>query len=243
MAKKPPEKPEDIQQELSQDLANELGTDLLGVCLYGSAAAGRYVKGMSDLNLLILVADGTSHAISRLMPFYKKWAPAGLAPPLVLTPSYLASSLDVFPIEFLVMAASHQCIFGKDPLQGLSLERGLLRLQLERELRGKLTALRSRLLSSGGEPKALKALADRALPAFTAYFQTWLHLTRGAFPADPEQVLLRVREAGLEVDAFVKLLRLRRGEYRPRDQELVALWEMAVEELETICRQVDGLVV
>lgn len=243
MTKRPPDRPEDIHQELSQDLAGELGTDLLGLCLYGSAAAGRYVKGRSDLNLLILVADHTSRVVSRLMPFYKKWAPAGLAPPLILTPSYLAGSLDAFPIEFLVMAASHQCIFGRDPLEGLNLERGLLRLQLEREIKGKLTALRSRLLSSGGEPKALKGLADQALPAFTAYFQTWLHLTSGGFPNDPEQVLLRVREAGLEVDAFVKLNRLRRGEYRPRDRELMGLWEEAVQELETICRQVDGLAV
>lgn len=241
MRKKPPERPEDIFEELSQDLVGELGTDLLGACLFGSAATGRYRQGESDLNLLILVADGASRVTSRLMPFFKKWAPAGLAPPLVLTPDYIASSLDVFPIEFLVMSQSHQCIFGQDPFQDLAVERRHLRLQLERELKGKLTALRTRLLASGGEPKKLAALAREALPAFTAFFQAWLYLTQGAFPLEPEQVLLRAREAGLPVDAYSKLAKVRRGDYKPQGAELVALWEQGISELNQICHQVDRL--
>ena len=58
MAKKPPQQPEDIFDELLQDLINALGTDLVSVVLFGSAAAGRYVKGRSDMNLLIMVSRG-----------------------------------------------------------------------------------------------------------------------------------------------------------------------------------------
>ncbi len=241
MRKKPPEKPEDIFDELSEDLVGELGTDLLGACLYGSAAAGRYVKGASDLNLLILVADGAPKVTTRLIPFYKKWAPAGLSPPLVLSPDYIATSLDVFPIEFLVMAASHQCIYGQDPFEDLTIEPAHLRLQLERELKGKLTALRTRLLASGGDPKALTALAAEALPAFTAFFQAWLHLTQGKFPQEPEMVLARAREAGLEVESYAALQRVKRGDYKPDAKQLVGLWEEGIAELEDICHQVDAL--
>jgi hypothetical protein len=241
MRKKPPEKPEDIFAELSQDLTGELGADLLGICLFGSAAAGRYVKGTSDLNLLILVADGARKVTSRLMPFYKKWAPAGVSPPLVLSPEYIASSLDVFPIEFLVMAAGHLCIHGQDPFENLQVEPKHLRLQLERELKGKLTTLRTRLLASGGNLKALTALASEALPAFTAFFQAWLQLTKGRFPQEPEMVLAQAREAGLEVEAYAALQRVRRGDYKPEAKQMVDLWEEGIFELEDICRQVDAL--
>ncbi len=241
MAKKPPQRPEEIFDELLQDLINALGTDLVSVVLFGSAAAGRYVKGRSDLNLLIMVAEGAQRTTSRLLPFFAKWSPAGVAPPLVMTPEYLAASTDVFPIEFLVMAATHQTLHGEDPLAALRLEPAHLRLQLERELKGKVTALRTRLLASGGDARALTELSREALPAFVAFFQAYLELATGKFPSDPSQVLDAVTQAGLQVEAFQKLGRVRAGVHKPSPPELVALWEEGIAELDEISRQVDRL--
>jgi hypothetical protein len=241
MAKKPPERPEDIQDELVQDLMTALGTDLEAVVLFGSAAAGRYVKGRSDMNLLVMVAAGAQRVTSRLLPFFTKWAPAGVAPPLVMSRDYLASSRDVFPIEFLVMSASHKVLHGEDPLAGLELEPAHLRLQLEREIKGKVTTLRMRLLASGGDAKALTELSREALPAFVAFFQAYLHLTTGGFPARPDEVLAAVTEAGLKVKAFTSLERVRAGQLKPSPPELVALWEEGLDELDEISRQVDRL--
>lgn len=241
MAKKPPQRPEDIFDELLQELKNALGTDLLSVVLFGSAATGRYVKGRSDMNLLIMVAEGAQRTTSRLLPFVSKWAPAGVAPPLVMTPDYLAASTDVFPIEFLVMAATHKTLHGEDPLASLTLEPGHLRLQLERELKGKITALRTRLLASGGGARALTELSREALPAFVAFFQAYLELTTGGFPSDPAKVLQAVAQAGLKVDAFERLGKVRAREIKPSPPELVALWEDGIAELEVISHQVDRL--
>ena len=241
MAKKPPQRPEDIFDELLQDLVNALGTDLLSVTLFGSAAAGRYVKGRSDMNLLIMVAEGAQRTTSRLLPFAGKWAPAGVAPPLVMTPDYLEASTDVFPIEFLVMAATHKTLQGEDPLAALSLEPAHLRLQLEREIKGKVTALRTRLLASGGDARALTDLCREALPAFVAFFQAYLELTSGGFPQDPAAVLDAVAQTGLNVEAFQKLGKVRAGEIKPSPPELVALWEEGIAELDEISHQVDRL--
>ncbi|MCB2193645.1 MAG: hypothetical protein KQI62_18870 [Deltaproteobacteria bacterium] len=241
MAKKPPQQPQDIYDELLQDLVNALGTDLLSVVLFGSAAAGRYVKGRSDMNLLIMVSEQAQRTTSRLLPFAGKWAPAGVAPPLVMSPDYLAASTDVFPIEFLVMAANHKTLHGEDPLESLNLEPGHLRLQLEREIKGKVTALRTRLLASGGEARALTGLSREALPAFVAFFQAYLELTTGGFPSDPDEVLAAATEAGLKVEAFQKLGKVRAGELKPSPPELVALWEEGIAELDEISHQVDKL--
>lgn len=241
MARKPPERPEDIQDEIIQDLMTALGTDLESVALFGSAAAGRYVKGRSDMNLLVMVAEGAPRVTSRLLPFFSKWSPAGVAPPLVMSRDYLDASRDVFPIEFLVMAASHKMLHGDDPLAGLELEPRHLRLQLERELKGKVTALRTRLLASGGDARALTDLSREALPAFVAFFQAYLHLTTGSFPSDPTEVLAAMAEAGLGVSAFTSLAQVRAGQLKTSPPELVALWEEGIAELDEISRRVDRL--
>lgn len=185
MGVKPPAQPEDIFEPLVEDLKKALGEDLLGVCLFGSAAAGRYQKGKSDLNLLLLLADNAEKPAGRLIFFYEKWRKANLASPLIVTPAYMRTSLDVFPIEFLTMAASHKCIYGEDALAGLKVKARHVRLQLERELKGKLMALRTRVMSSLGRRTAVMDLINEALPAFTALFQAFLHLTEGGFPTEP----------------------------------------------------------
>ena len=86
----------------------------------------------------------------------------------------------------------------------MALEPGHLRLQLERELKGKVTALRTRLLGSGGDARALTELSREALPAFVAFFQAYLELTTGGFPSDPGKVLDAAAQTGLKVEAFQK---------------------------------------
>jgi len=189
----------------------------------------------------LLVADGAAKAASRLIFFYLKWQPANLAPPLLVTPGYLATSLDVFPIELLVMAAAHKCLYGQDPLANLAIKSRHLRLQLERELKAKLMAIRTRLLASKGQRAALLSVIREALPAFTALFQAFLYLAEGDFPLEPEQVMSRLKEQGLSVEAFLEMGRVRSGQGQPSAQELVDLLEQAVSELEIICRQVDKL--
>ena len=241
MRLKPPARPEDITEALVSDLQAILGPDLLGVCLYGSAASGRYRQGASDINLLVLTADRPTHRASELIPFCAKWAPAKVATPLVVSPSYLAGSLDVFPIEFLTMAASHKVLFGPDPLAGLEFKDRHLRLQLEREFKAKLVALRTRLLASLGKPALLLELARQAQPAFTALFQAYLYLLDGRFPGEPDQIWRRLEERGLTVGAFRRLHEIRQGGGRPQGQELLGVLERAIDQLEEICRQVDAL--
>jgi hypothetical protein len=50
-----PEKPQDIFVPLTGDYQKVFGKDLVSLILYGSAAGGHYVKGKSDINLLVVV--------------------------------------------------------------------------------------------------------------------------------------------------------------------------------------------
>lgn len=241
MAKKAPDKPEDIFPELITDLSNALGTDLHGVCLFGSAARGAYVKGRSDINLLVVVADEAKATASRLGGFYRKWAPAGLAAPLVMTKAYIDSSLDVFPLELMTMAAAHKCIHGEDPLAGLAIDDRRLRLQLEREVKAKLMALQGRLIVRGGDEKELRRGVIEAAPAMTAILQGCLKLFTGAYPLDRQETLERAETAGLPVESFRRMAAVRAGKLSPKAKELAELLEWAVEQLDQLGRRLDQM--
>lgn len=241
MAKKPPVKPEDIFDEILMDLTKSLGTDLVSVCVFGSAARGAYTQGRSDINLLIETADGAKRIISRMAGLYETWASAGVAPPVVMSSLFIASSKDVFPIEFLTMAASHKCLHGEDPLADLKVEAGDLRLQLEREVKAKRLALGTRLLTSGGRDKALAQVAAEAAPAMKALLQGWLHLTAGSFPLEHDDVMAKCEEAGLAVDALRKLSLVRNGSLKLKGSEMADLIEQAEEQLAELGRRVDKM--
>lgn len=243
MKPKPPEQPEAIYPKLLKQLQEILGEDLLGLTVFGSAAGERYIKGRSDINLMILKADGSGHRIGRLMEFYQHWAPAKVAVPVVVTPNYLASSLDVFPIEFSVMAAEHKRLFGQDPLADLLIKPADLRLQLERELKAKLMAMRSRLMMSGGKKEELKGLVLDALPAFTALFKAYLQLTQGSFPNHPASVLEAMDAAGVQLSSFHKMGRVKIGDLKLSAGEMTALIEKALAELSDLSKNVDQLAI
>jgi tRNA nucleotidyltransferase (CCA-adding enzyme) len=58
---------EDIFVDVTQDYLRVFGRDLLSLVLYGSAAGGAYVKGKSDINLLVvLTPDGIGAWKTRL---------------------------------------------------------------------------------------------------------------------------------------------------------------------------------
>lgn len=239
--KKAPQRPEDIFEPFGDDLKEALGPDLMGVSLYGAAAAGRYTSGKSELNFMVLVTDGAQRVESRLMACMKKWHKTGLAPPLVVTPHYVQTSRDVFPLEFMVMAAGHKPVMGIDPLEGVTVEPEHLRLQLEREFKGKLANLRVRTLDSLGDKALLLDLVHESLPAFTALFQGYLQLTQGGFPHDPEQVIAKVSQSGRQVGAFKDLLDVRDKLKKPDGEELLGMIEDCIAQLAGLCDEIDEL--
>ena len=239
--KKPPKDPGEIYSELTADILAVLGTDALSVCVFGSAVTGDYRPGISDINLLIVTQPTATMVASRLMSVVERWRPARVGVPVVFAEGQLAASADVFPIEIMTMAAAHQVLHGSDPFEGIEISMPNLRLQLERELRAKRLAIASRLMASGGRMVPLKALVAQATVAMVALMQAWLKLATGSFPLRRREVMEEVAATGLEVGAFRALERVKAGELRPSEKELVNLLEKAITELEMMIRRVDSL--
>jgi predicted nucleotidyltransferase len=158
------------------ELRELFGDALRSVVLHGSVARGEAVAGVSDVNLLVLLERASPDDLAAASPLARRWAEAGESPPLLMTWDEWQRAADAFAIELADMKDAHEVLHGANPLDALVVEPAALRLQAERELRGKLVQLRQGLLLYAAAPESIGRLLLLALPAFAAYFRAALRL-------------------------------------------------------------------
>jgi len=162
-----------------------VGPQALGLSLLGSIAAGTFVPGRHQVhNALVLQAIDLDRLrqLAKEMPRFRRLA---IAPPLVLTPDYLRSSLDTFPLELLEMQQQHLTVFGEDCFQPLEFDAKFVRLQCERELKAMVLAMRQALLTAAGDEKRLFDQHVHAADGLLRILRgmLWLKGSRQARPA------------------------------------------------------------
>ncbi len=236
-----PERPEEIFEPFIEDYRSVFERDLLSIALYGSAAGGDYRPGRSDLNFLIVLTEQGVEHLDRAFDTVERWRKQRVAVPLFVTESYIQGSLDVFPIEYLDMKRRHIHVYGRDVLGKLSFQPEHVRLQCERELKGKLLLLRGGLLETGGRKRALKALVAESLPAFVALFEALLFLEGLEIPSAKREVLQAGCEAfGLDAGVFEELLGVREDRVKPDEDRLLELFKAYLKEVRKLAMLADS---
>ena len=114
-----------------------------------------------------------------------KFGKAGITAPLIMTPDYIKTSLDTFPLELIEIGQHHLTIFGDDYFNDLNFEDKHVRLQCERELKTILIGLRQGLLAAAGREKFIGALEVDIGEALlrTLRGMLWLKGDRAAKPS------------------------------------------------------------
>jgi len=239
---KAPIKPDEIYSELTNDYKNILGTDLVSIILYGSGASGHYIPGKSDLNFLIVLTDAGMGALEKTFDLVVKWKKRQVAVPLLMTREDVQSSLDAYPIEILNMSLHYVLVFGEDVLKGLVLRRDCLRLQLEREMRGKLLLLRQGFLGTEGKEKPLRNLIRVSLTAFLSAFNGMLYLKGISIPQDRSALINAAEEAfAIDKDLFHQCLEIRKGIDRFSKKEVSDIFQGYVKEIAKLCDEIDKI--
>jgi predicted nucleotidyltransferase len=232
----------DRAREYTSRLAGSLGPRLRSVVLHGSVSRGEAVEGVSDINLLVLLDDIDADLLRRLAPKARTWLEQAGSLPLVLTWDEWAAASDAFAVEAADMVDSHEVLHGADPLEGARVDRRDLRLQAERELRGKLIHLREATLASADRPEELGRLLLTALPSVATYLRTALRLAAQKAPVATTETLREGAElVGAAAAPLLRLWELRgRREVpatRPEDPHMIAIHEI----LERTVEYVDTL--
>ena len=188
------------------------GANVESVILFGSAVAGDFHEGLSNLNLLCILGDSSFRALQALSSAAKWWEKQKQPPPLCLTKQELLRSTDVFTIELLDMQQHHRVLFGDDVLQGLQIPMDLHRVQVEYELREKLILLRQHILLTSENESRLWDLLVRSAPSFSTLFRhALIALGDGSHSARREAVLALAKRLGFDASAMSQVLDVREG--------------------------------
>lgn len=234
-------KPEEIFDEITADFQNALGRDMVSLILYGSAAAGHYVPGESDVNFLIILTEAGIDNLERVIDVVGKWQKKRVAS-VFMTQAYIISSVDAYPIEFLNMKLNHRLLFGADVLTGLTIPSRDLRLQLERELKGKMFHLRHGFLECEGKEKGIRQLIKVSLSAFVPLFKALLFLRGYEIPFGRRDVIKLLSLAyPIEPDVFLRCIDLQEGKGRFSAGEVKQLFKLYQGEIAKVSALIDRL--
>jgi hypothetical protein len=171
-----------VFQPFAKELLAKFSSRLLSLSLIGSCITGDFVSGQSDINS-VLVLTQTDQPELDILASMSRFKKRRIRSPLVMTEDYLRRSLDVFPIEFLDIKLFHQTVYGPDHFEKIAIDKAQLRLQCERDLKGKLINLQRGYVSCGGRTREIRALLLEALPGFFALLRSMLFLVQA--PKEP----------------------------------------------------------
>jgi len=137
------------------------GESLLMTVLYGSAAAGSWVKGVSDVNILAVVDKADPERLIALGKKARKTIEKYRITLHLLSKQELLTSSDIFPVEYLELQDAMVLLQGANLFSEMSIEAVNLRHQVESMLRGGVQTLRRILIMTAGRNKQLlSALKD-----------------------------------------------------------------------------------
>jgi hypothetical protein len=237
-----PDKPQDVFVPLTEDYKKIFGKDLVSLIIYGSAAGGYYVKGESDINLLLVLTSEGADRLDETLDIVKHWNKRRVAIPWVMTRSFIDNSLDCYPIEFLNLKNNHILIHGEDVLTPLQFKPEDLRLQIEKELKGKLILLRQGYLETEGRSRQIRQLVSRSLTAFISIFNAMIYLKQGNVPRKRRDTIRETaRLFKFDADVFLTCVDVKEGTDKLSGVEIAGVFKKYLREVENICNIVDAL--
>jgi predicted nucleotidyltransferase len=237
-----PRRPDEVVSQFADDCTKLYGDELRSVVLYGSGASQEYVPGQSDLNFMLVLTETGIATVEQAFKLVTKWRRRRVATPLLVTDEYIQSSLDVFPLEFLNISRHYRVLKGEDPLAGLEIDREKLRLQCEREVKGKLLQLRETYLSSEGRKRDILTIVKQSLTALVSIFHGLLYLQEKEIPSQRSAVIAKAaEEAGLDEVLFLRLLRVKEGTTKLSAAELQKLMRQYIGEVRRLAFWFDSL--
>lgn len=210
--------------------------------IVGSSLTEDYNEKTSDINSIFVLKAMDLKFIELLAPFGKKYKKKGVAAPLIMTPDYILTSLDVFPIEFADCKLIHQTVFGEDILKDIEISMPDLRQQCEREIKSKLIGLRQAYISSEGDRRMLTERFVNSIAGYMPLFRAIIILMGKETPIGKDRVITELSAStGTNTDIFRRILDLKRGRHTLTKDEMNTVFEDYYEATEKIGKIIDEL--
>ncbi len=208
----------------------------------GTAVTDDFNPKSSDLNSVIVLKQMDLKFLELLAPMGKKYSKNRVAAPLIMTPEYINTSLDVFPIEFLNFKLIHSTVFGEDILNNIEVKRMDLRHQCERELKSKLIWLRQGYISSEGNKKVLTEGFINSITEYIPLFRGIILLLGKEPPIKQSDVITALSDASnIDTKIFSRVLKEKHDRIKLSIEELNTIFEDYYAATEKLGETVDAI--
>jgi hypothetical protein len=227
-------------ETLVAQLREAAGPNLLGVALYGGLAKGRFTPGVSDVNLLVVVAKAGLAPMLALAPALTGALRESRVVPFVVTPEDLRISAQLFPGKVFDIQMSHRLLWGNLHLAGFPVSMEDLLLRARQEVKNAELRLRQRAVERGGDPEALWRGMTASLPKIAVNLETVMRSRGLAVPADRAGILRQAGgELGLPSEQTERFTPLRRVDPRPGDADVLRLYGAYLEWLAAVSERLE----
>jgi hypothetical protein len=150
--------------------------------------------------------------------------------------------LDSFPIEFLTMKQNYRVVYGEDIFAEIEIQPRHLRLQCERELRGKLLFLREGYLNTNGKSSMIKHLIKASLSAFSSIFSALLFLKDEEVPELKREIFMKTSDVfNLDSKVFENIFDLENKKSKLKKEQIYDLMEQYIVEIAKLADIIDKL--
>ncbi len=225
-----------------EEMLNGYPDNIHSIHIVGSSLTQDFNEKTSVINSVVVLKAMDLKFVEFVAPLGKKYRKKGLAAPLIMTPEYIAGSLDVFPIEFLDLKLLHETVFGEDILKDIEIKTSDLRYQCEREIKSKLIGIRQGYVSSMGDKHILTERFVSSISGYMPLFRGIIHLMGREQPVGKYDVISALSAAtGVNTDIFKKILDIKKGKMKAGKEELVTVFEEYYSASEKIGKIIDEL--
>jgi len=145
-------------EQFARALLELAGDNLLGLSAFGGWLESDPFFEDTPARSVAVLQRVDLKMLDRLASSGAKFGKSKITAPLMMTPEYIKSSCDVFPLELMEIQQLHALVVGQDHFAELTFDHRDVRLQCEREFKGELIQLRQGLLAAAGKRKLLPQL-------------------------------------------------------------------------------------
>lgn len=168
--------------------------------IYGSLAKGTYREGESDINLAVVLHQGSPETLRALAEPLRAAYREARVEPFIVEARELPRLADVFSVKLADIQDAHHVLAGEDPFAALTIEPEHMRLRVEQELRNHLLRLRRHALFAGDDPRLLARAIYAAATSLTIDLTALLRVA-GHSVSDPSPLgIARQSAAAFDFD-------------------------------------------
>jgi len=233
----------EIFNELTKNYIELLDKSLVSIYVYGSSITPDFDPQTSDINVSLIVKDLKLDNIIPSKKLINKFKKKGVSTPLFLSEEYINRSLDSYPIEFLDIKSNNKLLYGKDIFSGIFLDPKHLRLQAERELKGKLLLLRLAFLENIQKKKYILPVIKKSIKSIIPILKSILKISHNEIPLTSAEIIEDI-QIKLNINTY-SLTRAwnftRKKKIKLSNEDLVQFFQEYIAEVDKLSNFVDKL--